>query len=165
MLRGTLSTSTFLRDVEGSDKRHCFCLRAAGEGIAATSGNAVFVFESAIDALSHATLDKRAGRDWRGRSYLSLGGIAKGSVTHAPKIPIALDQYLKEHLGTEHVALCLDADETGRAAAQHIAGLLPGLTVWDRPPCRGKDYNELLQLTVGVAGKVKTRGHLAEKER
>lgn len=159
MMRGTLSSSAFLRDVEGSDKRHCFCLRASGDS------NAVFVFESAIDALSHATLDKRAGRDWRGRTYLSLGGISKGSVNHAPKLPAALGQYLKERPDTTDVALCLDADEAGRAASKTIAGLLPGLTVWDRPPRRGKDYNELLQLTVGVVGKVKTRGHPDEKER
>lgn len=158
-MRGTLSSSTFLQDVAGSNKRHCFSLSASG------GGSAVFVFESAIDALSHAVLDKLAGRDWRQRAYLSLGGVSKQKTHGPPKLPAALAQYLREHPGVEHVALCLDADEVGRGAAEQISSLLSGVTVWDRPPRRGKDYNEQLQLKKGIVGRVQTRGHGPEMVR
>lgn len=158
-LRSTLSGSTFLRDVEGGDKRYCFSLRAQGDS------NAVFVFEGAIDALSYATLDRLAGRDWRQRNYLSLGGVSRQPRNKPPVLPLALEQYLKEHPATDNVVLCLDADGTGRAAAAVIRSLLPGRILWDRPPRQGKDYNDYLQQKLNISSRVTMRGNKEPPDR
>ncbi len=55
-LRGTLGD--FKGEVSGSDKHYSFLL---ADKLAAES---VHLFESAIDAMSYATLLKRTGRDW-----------------------------------------------------------------------------------------------------
>lgn len=140
--------------MDGSDKRYCFSLQSR-------ECNAVFVFESAIDALSHATLDLLEGRDWRGRAYLSLGGITQ---LRRDGLPLALDRYLEVHPGTENVVLCLDADKKGQEAATWIAALLSGKRVWNRPPRQGKDYNAYLHIRLGIPARVKTRGD-TERER
>lgn len=69
-LRGTLSQSTFVGDVAGSDKRFSFAVP-----IRASSNSALCVFECAIDALSYLTLLKMNGRDWREANVLSLAGV------------------------------------------------------------------------------------------
>lgn len=154
-MRSTLSDSTFLRDADGSDKRYCFSLsQTAGES------SAVFVFEGAIDALSRATLDRQEGVDWRGRTYLSLGGISKRPEWRAPELPPALAQHLADCPKTRHIVLCLDNDEVGREAAAMIMGLLDGYDVSNEPPKQGKDYNEYLQIQKDITGRVKTRGHV-----
>lgn len=74
------------------------------------------------------------------------------------KLPLALGQYLKDNPGIRKVILCLDNDEVGRTAAQAIRTRLDAYTVIDNPPRKAKDYNEQLQLRLGITGRVKTRG-------
>ena len=74
------------------------------------------------------------------------------------KFPLALGQYLADNRQIQKIILCLDDDEPGRIAARAIRSRLDAYEVVDNPPRRGKDYNELLQLTKGIAGRVKTRG-------
>lgn len=45
----------------------------------------------------------------------------------------------------QNIVLCLDNDEPGRKAAAVLKELLRGYEVIDRPPVRGKDYNDLLR--------------------
>ena len=73
-LRGTLSQSTFVGDVPGSDKRFSFAVP-----VKAGSNSALCVFECAIDALSYLTLLKMQGRDWRKANCLSLAGATSPS--------------------------------------------------------------------------------------
>ncbi|MBQ9721182.1 MAG: toprim domain-containing protein, partial [Oscillospiraceae bacterium] len=152
-LRGTLSESTFVGDVPGSDKRFSFAVP-----MQAGSGGTLCVFECAIDALSYLTLLKMRGQDWRKANTLSLAGIYQPKRNGEIKFPIALGQFLKDNPQIERVILCLDNDGPGRAATAAIKNRLAAYDVVDNPPRSGKDYNGLLQLRMGIAGRVKTRG-------
>ncbi|WP_147539359.1 DUF3991 and toprim domain-containing protein [Anaerotruncus rubiinfantis] len=136
-VRGT--SSGFKQDVPGSDKRFNFCLSAQSPG-----ANTVRVYESAIDALSHATLRKLQSMVWRDCHYLALSGCSSLALTH----------FLEQRPEIETVCFCLDADEAGRKATERIVRELLarpdycGLAMEEEPPPHGKDYNEYLQWTL-----------------
>ena len=65
-LRST-GTKRFAGEAAGSRKAYAFSF---SEGKSTT----VHVFESAIDLLSYATLQKMRGADWKAEHYVSLGG-------------------------------------------------------------------------------------------
>ncbi len=137
MQRGTLQEKRFVAEVVGSDKRYSFA-------VPMTPGDSptLCVFESAIDALSYLTLLKQRGKEWRKANTLSLGGISGEGMQ---RLPPALSRYLKEAPHISRIVLCMDSDEPGRAAAAVLRMLLEGYEVIDRPPARGKDYNDLLR--------------------
>jgi hypothetical protein len=141
-LRST--TSSYKGDVSGSDKHFSF-------SISGTS-NTVHVFEAAIDLLSYATLELYDGRDWHRDSLLSLAGVYK--TKRKDVVPIALEQFLKDHPGISTLRLHLDNDEIGRGA---VAGIVSGLNgryqVYDEPPRYGKDVNDQLKIRVGIMRK------------
>ena len=136
MQRGTLQDKRFVGEVVGSDKRYSFA-------VPMTPGDSptLCVFESAIDALSYLTLLKQQGRDWRKANTLSLGGVGKED----RQLPPALSRYLKAAPHITRIVLCLDNDEPGRKAAAVLKKRLRGYEVIDRPPVRGKDYNDLMR--------------------
>lgn len=136
MQRGTLQDKRFVGEVAGSDKRYSFAVPVTPD-----DSPTLCVFESAIDALSYLTLLKQRGKDWRKANTLSLGGVGKKD----RQLPPALSRYLKDAPHITRIVLCLDNDEPGRAAAATLKGLLGGYEVIDRPPARGKDYNDLLR--------------------
>lgn len=72
----------------------------------------VYVFESAIDALSYLTIHKRDGKEWRDTNVLSLSGV-----TAAKKIPCALERYIQKH-EVKRIVLCLDSDAAGKRATR-----------------------------------------------
>ena len=110
-------------DVAGSDKSYGFCHR--GED------NQLFVFEAAIDLLSFIQLFPK---DWKKRSYLSLGGVSS----------VALTTFLSECPQITSVFLCLDNDHAGNEACEKLAGEIPdGYRVIRLKPAR-KDWNEIL---------------------
>jgi hypothetical protein len=156
-LRSTCSGSTFMREVQGSDKRCGFRL-AVAENTEVSGVNILYVFESAIDLLSKATLIKLAGEKWREGAYLSLGGIAPAKGQGAYALPPALSHYLRQNPAPDKLVLCLDDDPAGRLAAQAIIAALPELSVCYQPPSLGKDYNEMLQQRKNLAGQVAMRG-------
>ncbi|MEA4954841.1 MAG: DUF3991 and toprim domain-containing protein [Pseudoflavonifractor sp.] len=127
----THALTPFKRDVAGSDKRYAFCC-AGRSGVTAVS-----VFEASIDAISHATLAKISGGDWRDRDRVALGGVA----------PPALIHYLQERPQVRQIQLCLDSDGPGIAAAEKMkAELLKAgyAEVVFCPPPTGKDWNDYL---------------------
>ena len=136
MQRGTLQDKRFVGEVAGSDKRYSFAVPVTPGG-----STTLCIFESAIDALSYLTLLKQRGKDWRKANTLSLGGVGK----KGQQLPPALSRYLKDAPHITRIVLCLDNDEPGRATAAALKGLLGGYEVIDRPPARGKDYNDLLR--------------------
>lgn len=152
-LRGTLSGSTFVGEVPGSNKRYSFCVP-----MKATARKNLCVFESAIDALSYLSILKRKGQNWRSANCLSLAGIYSPKADAEIKLPLALENYLQSNPGIRKIILCLDNDERGREAAQALKKGLKEYEVLDNPPPKGKDYNDLLQIQKGIAGHVKTRG-------
>ena len=137
MQRGTLQEKRFVGEVAGSDKQYSFAVP-----VTSGSSTTLCLFESAIDALSYLTLLKQQGQDWRKANTLSLGGISGKGMQ---RLPPALSRYLKAALHISRVVLCLDNDAPGRAAAASLRELLEGYEVIDKPPARGKDYNDLLR--------------------
>jgi hypothetical protein len=139
-MRGTSTHSDFRLDVPGSDKRHCFSIMTE------RPCDTVYIFESAIDLLSYATLLNVKDRNWKDYNYLALGGVylSKENISEIV-LPLALAQYLMEHPDTRNITLCLDSDDAGRQAAQAITSLLKdAYTVTNSPPQKGKDYNDML---------------------
>ena len=128
--RGISPDSHFRRDASRSNKRYTFSLPAR------STSDRLFVFEGAIDLLSHATIDQLTGKEWQHVHRISLGGLA----------PLAMDQCLKDHPEIRHITLCLDNDEPGRSAVKLFTDNLTssGFQVQDAPPPTGKDYNEYL---------------------
>ena len=120
--RGT-SEIKYRGDVAGSDKSCGFCHRG--------TDNQLFVFEAAIDLLSFIQLFTK---DWKKRSYLSLGGISSA----------ALMAFLSERPQITSVFLCLDNDQAGNEACEKLAEEIPdGYSVVRLKPSR-KDWNEIL---------------------
>ena len=124
-------------DATGSDKRYSFRMKGV-------VGNPhLHVFESAIDLLSHATLEKQRGFDWTKDSLLSLAGVYV--VKREGVVPKALEHFLETYPDVKIIHLHLDNDEVGRGAA---AGIMKGLKnqyqIWNQPPPEGKDVNEYL---------------------
>lgn len=130
----------FKRDVAGSEKRYNFCLQAENEPT-----GSVAVFESPIDALSMATINRNnpnVGSRWKEYSYLSLGGTS----------PLALMQYLKDHPAVSQVYLFLDNDKAGMEGMQRVQQAIQADDALNKqveeialfPPRHGKDYNEQL---------------------
>ena len=93
--------------------------------------NQLFVFEAAIDLLSFIQLFPK---DWKKRSYLSLGGVSS----------VALMTFLSERPQITSVFLCLDNDQAGNEACEKLAEEIPdGYSVIRLKPSR-KDWNEIL---------------------
>ncbi len=122
-------------DIAGSDKRFSFKLARA------ESPRKVHVFECATDLLSYATCVLLRGENWHKETYLSLGGIG-GKV-----LPLALEQFLKDHPDISHIYLHLDNDQPGRNATKNITEILKSnYVVKDIPPPEGKDFNDYLRI-------------------
>ena len=110
-------------DVAGSDKSYGFSYRG--------TDNQLFVFEAAIDLLSFIQLFPK---DWKKRSYLSLGGVSS----------VALMTFLSERPQITSVFLCLDNDQAGNEACEKLAGeISEGYSVIRLKPSK-KDWNEIL---------------------
>lgn len=132
MLRAT-NGSDFKQEAAGSEKRYAFSMRGTG------TSDALVVTESAIDALSVATLMMRNGQRWRGFHYLSLGGVASSRNS----LPVALERYLADHPNIERIRLMLDNDDAGRVAAISIRDNLDKrFKVEIAFPVNGKDFND-----------------------
>ena len=136
--RGTWENNTvppFKRNVYGSDKSYPFCIKGKNDS------NAVFVFEAAIDAISHASLYKLNGKDYKKSHRISLGGLDIKPLL----------RFLKEYPEVENIILALDNDAAGQKATESIVQKFKELYGKDGryhiyitlPKC--KDWNEDLQ--------------------
>ena len=144
-IRGT--RGSYKGEATGSDKRFSFGLCLPRQP------PTVHVFESAIDLLSYATLEHRAGRDWRGDALLSLAGVFPRK--REKVLPVALKQFLEDHPSVKTVCLHLDNDAVGRSAAHGIMeALMDSLyQVIDEPPTHGKDVNDQLRWELQINEK------------
>lgn len=100
--RGTNTDIAFKGEVKNSDKSHPFYF--------GDNGDTVYVFESSIDALSHASIYKLKGLDWKSQYRLSLGGL----------VEMGLDMFLEENPRVKNIILCLDNDEAGHEAERKL---------------------------------------------
>ena len=125
----------FRGEVAGSDKASGFLIESEG------MNDCVYVFESFIDAMSHANLYniKYGNKDaWKLHNRLALGGTAD----------TALMELLKRKPNIRNICLCLDNDSAGRAASATIRQKLMCMgymNVYERFS-REKDYNEELMM-------------------
>lgn len=124
----------FRGEVAGSDKASGFLIESEG------MNDSVYVFESFIDAMSHANLYniKYGNKDaWKLHNRLALGGTAD----------TALMELLKRKPNIRNICLCLDNDSAGRTAAKEIAGKLRSMgyvNIYERYS-NEKDYNDELK--------------------
>jgi len=98
LLRGT-GKKEFKGDVPSSDKSYGFHI--SGES------DIVFVFESPIDAMSQATISKKAGYEYTAHHRLSLGCTWDG----------ALERFLANY-DINIIIFCLDNDKAGHSACE-----------------------------------------------
>ena len=142
-LRGT--HGDFRGDCAGSDKRYGFNISAFSKRL--------YVFESPIDAMSHATLaimeygDRTA---WEHDSRLSLAGTTD----------TAIPFFLNQHSSVKELVFALDNDSAGREAADSMVRKYAdkGYSTWIQLP-QGKDFNadlaEKRELENGLKNAVK----------
>ena len=129
--------SAYKGEATGSDKRYSFRIKGV------QGSQHLHVFESAIDLLSHATLEKQRGFDWTKDSLLSLAGVYV--VKRDSVVPKALEHFLETYPDVKTIHLHLDNDEVGRGATQGIMkGLNERYQIWNQPPPTGKDMNDYL---------------------
>ena len=127
-LRGTMSEKNFKKDAPGSDKSYAFCFGGREES------KRVYVFEAAIDALSHATLAKRCSKE-TGDYRITLNGISSEG----------LDRFLSEHKNVKEIVLCTDNDVAGeKCAARIIEDKKDSYRLLRQRVPEGKDWNEYL---------------------
>lgn len=125
----------FRGEVAGSNKASGFLIESE------SMNDCVYVFESFIDAMSHANLYniKYGNKDaWKLHNRLALGGTAD----------TALMELLKRKPNIRNICLCLDNDSAGRAASATIRQKLMSMgymNVYERFS-REKDYNEELMM-------------------
>lgn len=136
----------FVGEASGSDKKYSFSIPAEGES------REVHLFESAIDLLSYATLQKRNGDNWRGEHLLSLAGVYQpAKELEKSKVPATLTRFLEEYPKVQTVIFRFDNDRAGRLATKAIGTVLPKkYQTRDEPPPFGKDYNDFLCSQLGL---------------
>ena len=136
--RYAAARSTFTNykgDVTGSDKRFSFSFPGSDRS------PDLHLFEAAIDLLSYVSILKLEGKDWQKDAMLSLAGVS--AVQSKKCLPLALEQYLKDHPEVKKIHLHLDNDEVGRGATTAIMNALVGkYALYDEPPASGKDVND-----------------------
>lgn len=132
----------FRGEVAGSDKASGFLIESEG------MNDCVYVFESFIDAMSHANLYniKYGNKDaWKLHNRLALGGTAD----------TALMELLKRKPNIRNICLCLDNDSAGRTAAKEIAQKLRSMgyvNIYERYS-NEKDYNDELKKVKSIINK------------
>jgi len=134
-IRGS-NSSRYMHEASGSDKAYSFRL------ISNKKCDSVHLFESAIDLLSYATLNK----NWYEMNLLSLGGIYKATYSDSEiKIPISVKKYLKQNQDITKIYLHFDNDSAGKLASNSFQQVLKkDYEVIDDPPKIGKDFNDYL---------------------
>lgn len=131
-VRGTSSYVQFRGEVAGGDKSCSFAMIG--------KGTTLRLFESPIDAMSHATFSKLFGKDWTIDHRLSTNGCGYQSVLN----------YLTQHPEIESVVISYDNDVAGRKGARETAAKIARdfpnreLQVSVAHPL-AKDWNEELQ--------------------
>ena len=117
-------------DCTGSDKRYGF-------NMAFSQSERLYIFESPIDAMSHASLEKST---WKQHNRLSLSGTSDS----------ALPFFLTQHHYTKELVFCLDNDTAGREATVNMARKYAEKYYTRLELPIGKDFNEDLTATKNI---------------
>lgn len=137
-VRGTTNIR-YLKEVYGSHKAFSFKLDSYKES------DVLHLFESAIDLLSYATLNKNS---YYNENLLSLAGVYQPQKNiEDSKLPLVLNYYLNQHQNIKEIYLHFDNDSVGRGATIALSYLLnKRYKVIDEPPKCGKDFNDYLKI-------------------
>lgn len=140
---------SFKIEQAGSDKSCAFCIPAGQMSVR------VAVYEAAIDAMAHMSLEQEGHlfSPEMNKYRLSLGGISapkEGARQQSSKKPAALEQFLQWHPEVTEIELCTDNDFAGRWACGHIRKAYEGsYTIIENLPKKdGADYGDLARETV-----------------
>ena len=121
-LRGTYGD--FRGDCAGSDKRYGFNMAACAPS------ERLYLYESPIDCMSHASLEKAA---WKQHNRLSLAGTSD----------TAIPFFLNRHKTVKELVFCLDNDNAGREASIQLLRKYTDKGYYARIELpQGKDFNE-----------------------
>lgn len=129
-MKGTLSDKPYIHECIGSDKRYCFKVKGRSD--------TVYIFEAAIDLISHATIEKIKGGDYKKDHRITGCGISA----------LPLFQYLEDNPEIKRVMICMDNDAPGREAAARMRQMLfekGAYEISENYPPKGKDWNEFLK--------------------
>lgn len=126
-VRGTANGSQYRADCRGSDKRYGF-------NMTYSQSPQLYIFESAIDVMSHATIIISQNSEmWCEQNRLSLSGTSDK----------ALQKYLELYPNITDLIFCLDNDPHGREAAVSLAGKYAEKGFYTRLELpEHKDYND-----------------------
>lgn len=140
--RGTTTDHQFRGEVSGSNKSCGWKLQGSLE-----TGAKLYIFEAPIDAMSHASLNQLAGRDWRQDTRLSMGGCSM----------LPIEQHLKDYPNKySEIVICTDNDERGHKMADIISEKLSGEYKVTRRSSVSKDWNEDLTRIGQLAADYRT---------
>ena len=125
-------------EAAGSDKRFSFRIDHPG--------STVHVFESAIDLLSFATIERMRTGEFPNDSMLSLGGVFTfGDRTRKGKVPVGLERKLEMSPEMKKIVLHFDNDAVGKGSAERLVQTLKSsYDIHYEPPGYGKDVNDEL---------------------
>lgn len=101
---GTNTYKKYKGEIKGSNKAYGIELCVAQES------EKVYIYESIIDAMSHATMIKIQGGNYKEHNRISLGCVAD----------MKLEQFLKDHPNIKVIVSCLDNDKAGIEATEKI---------------------------------------------
>lgn len=134
-LRGCSTQSSFKMEARGSDKAYPFEIPGK------PNAPILAVFESAIDALSHASINKISDLAGDAGHRIAIGGNGRAE---------AIEKMLKKYPDVKQVQFCLDSDDAGHKIYTQLRERLIAdgyghvdMTFVSCP--LGKDWNEYLQ--------------------
>ncbi|MFI3255428.1 MAG: toprim domain-containing protein [Eubacteriales bacterium] len=149
----SMGRAKFRQDVANSDKSYPFVMKGRS--------NRLFVCESPIDVVSHATLTKMNNNDYTEDSRISLGGLSDK----------ALERFLSDNPQITSIVFALDNDKDGldtrgnphnhgQVFAEKCSQLYGerGYKTMIQTP-KGKDFNEDLQNIVMGVREQKAQTH------
>lgn len=135
-MRGTYPEKPYRKDCFGSDKAYSF-------HITQDSQTRLYVLESPIDCMSHASLENLMAQN--PEAYLPDGRLSLGGVSGK-----ALESYLQRFPTVREIVFCLDNDEAGRESAVKLAREYAGKGYQTKSELPNeKDYNEVLIAYLG----------------
>ena len=131
---------TIKKDLTGSDKGFPFKIQTKD------NNETLYIFEGAIDLLSFITFMKMNNIKWENNTYISLAGVSQtNKIIETKSIPESIKRTLNNNKNIKEIVLCLDNDEAGIKASCAIKTVLSdSYNVIEKPPKKGKDYNEYL---------------------
>ena len=127
-VRGLYGENSHRFDCAGSDKRYGF-------NMAYSDSDQLYIYESPIGAMSHASMENISKDDkdaWKRSSRLSLGGLSDA----------AIPKHLEMHPHVKELVFCLDNDLPGQDASTSLSKkyAAKGYITRIEPPL-GKDFS------------------------